>query len=154
MLARENIKGRDVIQEKSMEEIKEKLKQIQEILIEDFKPLAIILFGSYSRNTQNPNSDIDIAFYAKNIEKIEIFKEKQKLEEILDKDIDLVNLANEDISDGFRYEILANGMVLYCTDPYKFDLYKLDMYREYLDLNESREGIINRIKEGGTIYGK
>ena len=28
------------------------------------------------------------------------------------------------------------------------------MYREYLDLNESRMSIIERIKNGGTIYGK
>lgn len=137
-----------------MEEIKEILKKIQKSLIEDFEPMAIILFGSYSRNTQNSESDIDIAILAENVTKLEIFNEKQKLEEISGKDIDLINLANEDISEGFRYEILMNGVVLFCKDEYKFDLYKLDMFREYLDLNESRQDIIDRVKEGGTIYGK
>ena len=33
-------------------------------------------------------------------------------------------------------------------------MYKLDMYREYLELNESRQMIIKRIKNGGDIYGK
>lgn len=137
-----------------MEEIKEILKKIQKSLIEDFDPMAIILFGSYSRNTQNSESDIDIAILAENVTKLEIFNKKQKLEELSGKDVDLVNLANEDMSDGFRYEILMNGVVLFCKDEYKFDLYKLDMFREYLDLNESRQDIIDRVKEGGTIYGK
>ena len=77
---------------------------------------------------------------------------KQELEDIANKDIDLINLDN--IGDGFRYEILINGRTLYCKDDVKFELYKLDMYREYLDLNESRKSIIDRIKNGGTIYGK
>lgn len=137
-----------------MEEIKEELKKIQEILIEDFKPLAIILFGSYSRSAQNADSDIDIAFFSEEISKLEVFKEKQKIEEFLNRDIDLVNLAQEDISDGLKYEILANGIVLYCADLYKFEIYKLDTFRDYLEFNELREDIINRIKEGGTIYGE
>ena len=137
-----------------MDEIKVELGKIQEILIKDFKPLAIILFGSYSRNTQNKDSDIDIAIIAKNVDKKAIFFEKQNLENLTMKDIDLVNLDNKDISDGFKYEILMNGIVLYCSNDYEFELYKLKALKEYLDLNESRQDIIDRIKQGGTIYGK
>lgn len=39
-----------------------------------------------------------------------------------------------------------NGIIIYCKDQYKFDLYKLDMMREYLELNESRKNIIDNIK--------
>ncbi len=137
-----------------MDEIKETLNKIQEILIQKFNPLAIILFGSYARNSQNKDSDIDIAIISSNTDKKEIFYAKQKLEETFMKDIDLVNLKDINMSDGFRYEILMNGIVLYCSDSYKYELYKLDMFREYLELNESRQDIINRIKKGGTIYGK
>lgn len=137
-----------------MEKIKETLNKIQEILIQKFNPLAIILFGSYARNSQNKDSDIDIAIISSNTDKKEIFYAKQKLEETFMKDIDLVNLKDNNMSDGFRYEILMNGIVLYCSDSYKYELYKLDMFREYLELNESRQDIINRVKEGGTIYGK
>ena len=45
-----------------------------------------------------------------------------------------------------------NGKVLYCKDNFKFDLYKLDMFREYLELSESRKIIANNIKKGGTTY--
>lgn len=80
-----------------MDEIKVELGKIQEMLIKEFKTLAIILFGSYSRNTQNKDSDIDIAIIAKNIDKKAIFFEKQNLENLTMKDIDLVNLDNKDI---------------------------------------------------------
>ena len=43
---------------------------------------------------------------------------------------------------------------LYGQSFWRFELYKLDMYREFLNLNESRMSIIERIKNGGTIYGK
>lgn len=135
-----------------MEEIKEILNKMVEYLKNEINPFAIILFGSYSRNTQNKESDIDIAIKGNKIDSKKIYELKQKLEDISQKDVDLVNL--DDISDVFRYEILMNGIKLFCQDDYKFDLYKLDMWREYLELNESRQDIIQRIKNGGSIYGK
>lgn len=134
-----------------MNEIIEKIK---EVLIEKCKPEAIILFGSYARGTQNNESDIDIAIKTnQKMSKLDIFNLKNELEEISKKDIDLINLDMIN-SDGFKYEILVNGIEIYCEDKYKFDLYKLDMYREYLELNESRQEIINMIKEGDEPYGK
>lgn len=135
-----------------MEEINQELEIIKKLLIKEVEPLAILLFGSYARNTQNSQSDIDIAFKGKKINKIKMFELKGELEQLTNKDIDLINL--DDIGDSFRYEILMNGIVLYCTDSYKFDMYKLDMFRDFLELNESRQDIIKSIKEGGKIYGK
>ena len=135
-----------------MEEIKEILNKMVEYLKNEINPFAIILFGSYSRNTQNKESDIDIAIKGNNIDLKKIYELKQKLEDISQKDVDLVDL--DDISDVFRYEILMNGIKLFCQDDYKFDLYKIDMCREYLELNESRQDIIQRVKNGGSIYGK
>ena len=128
-------------------------KQIIELLRLKFDCEAIVLFGSYARNTQREDSDIDIAIKSKRtISKIDIFDMTQDLERITKKDIDLVDLNQ--ITDVFRYEILMNGETLYCEDDVQFDLYKLDMFREYFELNESRKYIVNRVKEGGTIYGK
>lgn len=103
---------------------------------------------------ENEESDIDIAIISDILDKKIIFKEKQNLQELTKKDIDLVNLKSEEIYDSFRYEILMNGIVIYCKDEYKYDLYKIDMIKEYIELNESRKDIIERIKNGGTIYGK
>ena len=135
-----------------MEEIMEELKKIKNKLIEEVNPLVIILFGSYCRGTQTFESDIDIAFKGKTLDKVKMFELKRELEDITNKDIDLINL--DDIGDGFRYEILMNGISIYCKDPYEFDMYKIDMLREYLELNEARKSIIDNVKKGGTIYGK
>ena len=128
-------------------------ESIKKRLIDDFECEAIILFGSFARGTQNEKSDIDIAFKSKRkISKKEIFEEKILLEDISKRDIDLVSL--DEINYDFRYEILMNGKELYCEDKTKFDLYKIDMFREYIDLNENRLSIMERVKKGGTIYGK
>ena len=129
-------------------------EKIKEIILKNIECEAIVLFGSYARGTQNEESDIDIAIKPKNtIEKKDLYNTSLELADKLDKEIDLINL-NSEIGDGFRYEILINGKTIYCEDEFKFEMYKLDMYREYLELNESRQIIIDRIKNGGDIYGK
>ena len=131
----------------------EKLEKIRKILLEKFECEAILLFGSYARNTQNEKSDIDIAIKSKKqISKKEIFETKLELEEAIKNDVDLINLSG--INDDFKYEILINGKILYCEDQLKFELYKLYIFQEYFDLNESRQDIIERIKNGGKSYGK
>ena len=132
------------------------IKQIKERAFPVFKKHhinEIYLFGSYARGTQNAESDIDIAIKPNtNISKKQIFYLSQELEEKIKTEVDLINL--DDINDSFRYEILINGKTIYCRDELKFELYKLDMYREYLELNESRQIIIDRIKKGNSIYGE
>ena len=137
-----------------MDELNEKLEIIKEFLIKECDPQAIVLFGSYARNAQNKESDIDIAIKtSKSISKLEMFNLKNELEDIIKIDVDLINLDAE-LSDGFRYEILINGQTIFCKNQYEFDLYKLDMFREYLELSESRQMIINQLKEGKAKYGK
>ena len=127
-------------------------EKIVKILLANLECEAIVLFGSYARGTQNLESDVDIAIKPKSqIEKKKLYEISKKLEEELNKEVDLINL--NEIGDTFRYEILMNGECLYCKDKFKFELYKLDMYREFLELNESRKMIIDNIKNGGDIYG-
>lgn len=133
--------------------MEEKIEIIKKFILENVDCDAIVLFGSYARGTQNAESDIDIALKPNtNISKKQIFYLSQDLEEKIKTEVDLINL--DDINDSFRYEILINGKTIYCKDEFKFELYKLDMYREYLELNESRQIIIDRIKKGDTIYGE
>lgn len=133
--------------------MKEKLETIKRMILKKIDCEAIVLFGSYARGTQNAESDIDIAIKTnQEISKKEIFQMRLELEEAIKNDMDLINL--EDIKDDFRYEILMNGKTLYCKDELKFELYKLAKYQEYFDLNESRKPIIERVKNGGKIYGE
>lgn len=140
--------------EEFMTEIKKELEKMKEILVEEFKPFFIILFGSYAKEMQNSESDIDIAIFAKNKTKKDIFTMKQKLERIAMRDVDLVNLADENLSNALKYEVLMTGIVLHCLNSYQFEMYKLDEIREYFDFNESRKVILDRIKKEGTIYGE
>ena len=127
--------------------------KIVKILLDNLECEAIVLFGSYSRGTQNAESDIDIAIKVKKkIDKKELYRLSNLLADEFNKEVDLINL--DEIGDTFRYEILINGKKLYCKDELQFELYKLDMYREFLELNESRQEIISNIKKGGDIYGK
>ena len=127
--------------------------KIVKILLDNLECEAIVLFGSYSRGTQNAESDIDIAIKVKEkLDKKELYRLSNLLADEFNKEVDLINL--DEIGDTFRYEILINGKKLYCKDELQFELYKLDMYREFLELNESRQEIISNIKKGGDIYGK
>ena len=128
-------------------------EKIVKILLDNLESEAIVLFGSYSRGTQNAESDIDIAIKVKEkLDKKELYRLSNLLADEFNKEVDLINL--DEIGDTFRYEILINGKKLYCKDELQFELYKLDMYREFLELNESRQEIISNIKKGGDIYGK
>lgn len=130
-----------------MEEIEKDLQTIINILKDETSCTDIVIFGSFALGTQNSESDIDIAIRTdKEISKRDIFELSNKLSDILKRDIDLVDLKQ--IQDGFRYEILINGETIYTKDATNFEYYKLDMYREYLELNESRQDIIKKMKEG------
>ena len=133
--------------------LEEKIEIIKNKILEKIQCEAIVLFGSYARNTQNSESDIDIAFKPKReVSKKEIFYLAQEIADKINTELDLVNL--DSIGDGFRYEILITGKTVYCKDELEFELYKLDMYREYLELNESRQMIIDKLKQGENENGK
>ena len=127
-----------------MKEIKD---EIIKLILNSINCDAIIIFGSYARETQNEDSDIDIAIKpSKEISKKDLYNLSNKLSDNLKKDIDLINLDTIE-NDGFKYEILINGILIYCKDSYKFDLYKLDAFRDYLELNEARKNIIDDMKK-------
>ena len=123
-------------------------QKIIDFLIEKTNCCAIVVFGSFARGSQRMDSDIDIAIKTdKKITNTELFYLQNELADILKRDVDLIDLSS-DLGDGFRYEILINGVLIYCTNEFEFDLYKLRMFREYLELNESRAEILKKIKEG------
>lgn len=132
----------------------ELLKKIKNILLEEIKDLeAIVVFGSYARNKQKDTSDIDIAIKP-NIElsNERMLEIKNKLEEEILIDVHLINLniINED----FKYEILISGKTLFCKNEYDFEMYKCRIFGNYLQFSEDRKIIIDKIKNGGTLYGK
>ena len=133
-----------------MEKIKEDIKSV---FIGKYDIECIVIFGIYVRESQTPQSDIDIAIKIKGgITKKELNDISKQLEEILKKEVDLIDLDNANSI--LKYEILYSGMPIYIKNEYYYDLYVIDACNEFLEVNEDRESIINRIIAGGDIYGK
>ena len=129
-----------------MKEFDKQLEKAKELLLKKTKCTDIVLFGSFYRGDYNAETDVDLAIRtSEKLSSKEIFEIARLLEDIFNRDVDLIDLDQIE-NDGFRYEILINGKTIYSENEYEFELYKLDMYREYLELNESRQEIIKQIK--------
>ncbi len=124
-----------------------------ELLVEEFNPIVIYLFGSSSRNELREDSDIDIAFLTENdIEPYICFMKAQELADIFKREVDLINLNTS--STVFKAQVVGTGRNVYCSDDTKRMYFEMRALKEYALLNEEREVILNRIKKEGTVYGK
>ena len=85
-----NIKG-DRLQ--TLFEIKKKLKALKSNLAKDFSVERIGIFGSFARNEQNENSDIDILVEFNRPVVYEFFRLQRFLENQLGRKIDLATKA-------------------------------------------------------------
>lgn len=132
-----------------------KLKKAVDIIVENFDPIAIYLFGSASRNELREDSDIDLGFlteYNVNIDEYDKFIKAQELADIFNRDVDLVHLNSS--SSVFKVEVTYNGKVIYCNDDTKRMIFEMQSLKEYAILNEERSIIIESIKKRGTVYGR
>lgn len=133
-----------------MEEI---IENINNVIVGRYDVECTIVFGSYAKSTQTKESDIDIAIKIKGgISKEELHKLNIQLEEVLKKDVDLIDLDNA--NSVLKYEIIYSGTPIYIKSQYYYDLYMIEVCNEFLDVNEDREQIVKRIVAGGEIYGK
>ena len=134
----------------SREEI---LRKVKDIILKTLEVDIIILFGSYAREMERYDSDIDIAIKpTNNIEKEYLIRLQTTLEEEINIDVHLINLCT--IEEDFRYDILITGKPLYIKNNDKFWEYNFRAYSDYLELNENRKIILDKLREGGTLYGK
>ena len=134
-------------------ERKEKIKKIKEIILNKIEVDAIVLFGSYARHRERPDSDIDVAIKPiTNIKENILLELQNTIEDEIDTDLHLINL--DMVEEDFRYDILITGETLYARDEIEFWEYKFRAYSDYLELSEDRRIIVDKLKEGGTIYGK
>jgi predicted nucleotidyltransferase len=89
-----------------------KLHTILKIVIKEFNPKKVILFGSRGKGTNTFNSDYDIAVDSYKID----FRTKRKFSEKIDENlglhkIDIVYLS--EVEESFRNIILKTGRVIY-----------------------------------------
>ena len=115
---------------------------------------AVYLFGSFGTEDETAASDVDIAILlapdrGKSITPMQFFEVRCALEELLCRDVDLVNLR--DVNTVFRHEVLKDARRLYCTDTYAADVFEMLTMSFYQKLNEERAGILDEIAASGRI---
>ena len=91
---------------------KKRLHTILKLIIKEYDPKKVILFGSRGKGTNNFNSDYDIAIDSNNVD----FRTKRKFYEIIDDNIGLHKidiLYLKEVDKSFRNIILKTGRVIY-----------------------------------------
>ena len=117
--------------------------KIIEFLKEKLSPDLIYVFGSYAKNKERKNSDIDLAFLSeKEIDEYQLFLLAQKLADKVGKEVDLIDIKKA--STVFKTQVIQ-GELIYNNDNYKKLSFELKTLREYAKLNEERKEILDRI---------
>ena len=127
---------------------KQLIQSIQNKVNTDF----ILLFGSFAKGTNRPDSDIDLAYFSKEqLSSYERFLLTGELAEIAGREVDLIDLKQIDTV--FTMQIFSQGTPIDIQDENEFTRQKMRAYSMYATLNEQRAGVIESIKERGSVFG-
>ena len=97
----------------------EKVYTIEEIqkmlaeLLKDKPVYKVILFGSYAKGAENPNSDVDILVQSETCTGLKFYELLETLRENLCKKVDLLDFAQLKNNETLFNEILATGVKIY-----------------------------------------
>jgi uncharacterized protein len=136
--------------------MKDLTKIIQIILHHHPKVQAIYLFGSNGTEEERPESDVDIAVLlsasdSKRLGSFMASKLHSELEQLLSKDVDLINLRQ--VSTVLQKEVIAANRCIYTADEFATEEFEMLTLSKYQKLNDEREGIIASALAGGRFHG-
>ncbi len=101
--------------------------------------ISVDLFGSYAQNQQIETSDVDIGVLFEGAHIPSIFEQiewREKLSEILKKDVDLICL--NDASPIIGMQVYKNGKNLLLNDRQAYFNYQMRLFTDYAELKELR----------------
>ena len=133
----------------------EEREQIVRLVLDYFpETQAIYLFGTFATTDMRSESDVDIAVLltphqAKEVGFLGLSTLRFKLEELLERDIDLINLRQAPTV--LQKEVIMAEQRIFCANEYaaaEFEMLTLSFYQK---LNEERAAIIQDILESGRI---
>jgi len=101
--------------------------------------LGLVLFGSFARGTQRPNSDIDLCI----IRKDKSSTDSLFLEKIGDRKVDLVYF--DKLSTQMQWKILLEAELIYSEDVISFQRLKIKKLNEYYDQKAFYERNLERL---------
>lgn len=114
--------------------------------------MAIYIFGSYADDTSNAESDIDVAFLAKeSFGNIERWKLQEHMAQRLKKDVDLIDMRQA--STIMKKQVIENGERIFVIQENEVEWFESLSIWLYIDLMELNRPIYEDIKERGSVYG-
>lgn len=119
----------------------------------DKKPKLIYLFGSYAKNINRDESDIDIAVLLETpMESMGKYKYKMELVDLLGKEVDLIDLADANII--LKHQIVTTGKNLFCRTKLEKDEFKYGVISCYYQYKEDIDVVKKSIKKRGHVWKK
>lgn len=115
--------------------------------------VAIYLFGSAARGSTHRASDLDIAVLgSRPMDAAARFDLQERVASRLGRDVDLVDLATA--TPVIAIQVVTAGRLLYESDSAARGRFEDRTFGAYARLNEERRGILQRIADEGTVYGR
>ena len=119
--------------------------------------IAVYRFGSTARGTPSittsSTSDTDIAVLGHaRLSDVRRFALQEALAASIGGDVDLVDLRRA--SPVMAIQVVAHGQLLYDGDACARGQFEDLTFSTYARLNEERRGILDRIADEGTVYGR
>ncbi len=111
---------------------------------------AVYAFGSQITGHARPDSDLDLAVLMKGrADALTLFNLSSDLADLAGCDVDLLDIRAA--STVMQYQILTTGERWWAVD-YPADLFEIFVLREKIDLDERRAGILEDIRQRGSVY--
>jgi uncharacterized protein len=116
--------------------------------------VAIWVFGSVARGMAGPESDIDLALLAPApVAAQDIDQIRSRLSEVLSHaGVDLIDLRGAPLP--LSIEVLKEGKQIFCSDSAAAAAWEVVLMARYAHLNEERRGILEEIRDRGSVYGR
>lgn len=113
----------------------------------------VMLFGSFATDFQRDDSDIDLAFAAlRPLDSRALFDLKMALQVGCPRSVDLVDLANEQVSLILKHEIIKTGRAIFEADDTVLSEFEARILRDHGDLIFRRRDIEDEISARLRAY--
>ncbi|GAB6066982.1 type II toxin-antitoxin system antitoxin [Methylothermus subterraneus] len=114
--------------------------------------LGVWLYGSFASGDVRPDSDIDLAVLTcRPLPEDRLRELALELMDLGGRDVDLVDLRRAPTV--LAMQVISSGRRLYCRDRFACELFETHVFSDYVDLNERRAGILQDIRQRGSVYG-
>lgn len=106
----------------------------------------VVLFGSFASGHQRHDSDIDIGFAAtRGLEGRTLFDLKLTIQAQCERNVDLIDLTNPNISIVLKHEVISTGVVIFESNDSIMSEFQARILRDYEDFMYRRRSLDNAL---------